>query len=389
MRRAYLLAFALGTALAGAAGTLVSVGYSISPSIGLEWTLKALIVVVLAGLGLDARHLRGRPLRGRGRGAQRGRLRRAVPRGGGARASSSSCSCCGRRACSGAPDERLREEAKRARSPPQRAQNEKSRSAPPKPSDRRALAARPPRAASPPRPRDDVLNFVFLVLLSITLAQSWNIIAGYAGQVNLGHAAFFGLGALTARTLWIGGTPVLIAMAAGALVADRLRAADRRGRLPPARAPTSRSARWRSARSCATTVGNVLPEISTLPAASIGAYRLAPRYYLALALAALSVLAVAGLPRSRLGLGMQAVREDEDAAEATGVSALALKLRALALSTALAGAGGRALRLLPHQLLPVAPVQARLDVRRAADDLHRRRRARCTARCWARCSTCS
>ena len=51
VRRAYLLAFALGTALAGAAGTLVSVGYSISPSIGLEWTLKAVIVVVLAGLG--------------------------------------------------------------------------------------------------------------------------------------------------------------------------------------------------------------------------------------------------------------------------------------------------------------------------------------------------
>ncbi|MBI1736393.1 MAG: branched-chain amino acid ABC transporter permease [Candidatus Rokubacteria bacterium] len=51
IRRAYLLAFALGTALAGAAGTLVAVGYSVSPSIGLEWTLKALIVVVLAGLG--------------------------------------------------------------------------------------------------------------------------------------------------------------------------------------------------------------------------------------------------------------------------------------------------------------------------------------------------
>ena len=51
VRRAYLLAFAIGTGLAGAAGTLVSIGYSTSPSIGLEWTLKALIVVVLAGLG--------------------------------------------------------------------------------------------------------------------------------------------------------------------------------------------------------------------------------------------------------------------------------------------------------------------------------------------------
>jgi branched-chain amino acid transport system permease protein len=51
VRRAYLLAFAIGTALAGTAGSLVGVGYSINPSIGLEWTLKALIVVVLAGMG--------------------------------------------------------------------------------------------------------------------------------------------------------------------------------------------------------------------------------------------------------------------------------------------------------------------------------------------------
>jgi branched-chain amino acid transport system permease protein len=51
VQRTYLLAFALGTALAGIAGGLVSISYSISPSIGLEWTLKALIVVVLAGLG--------------------------------------------------------------------------------------------------------------------------------------------------------------------------------------------------------------------------------------------------------------------------------------------------------------------------------------------------
>ncbi len=51
VRRAYLLAFAIGTGLAGAAGVLVTVSYSVNPSIGLEWTLKALIVVVLAGLG--------------------------------------------------------------------------------------------------------------------------------------------------------------------------------------------------------------------------------------------------------------------------------------------------------------------------------------------------
>jgi branched-chain amino acid transport system permease protein len=51
IRRTYLLAFALGTALAGAAGTLVTVGYAVSPVIGLEWTLRALVVIVLSGLG--------------------------------------------------------------------------------------------------------------------------------------------------------------------------------------------------------------------------------------------------------------------------------------------------------------------------------------------------
>ena len=49
--RVYMLTFALGAALAGIAGTLVSVTASITPSIGLDWTLKALIVVVLAGTG--------------------------------------------------------------------------------------------------------------------------------------------------------------------------------------------------------------------------------------------------------------------------------------------------------------------------------------------------
>lgn len=48
---AYLRAFALGSALAGVAGALVSVSDAVSPAIGLHWTLKALIVIVLGGMG--------------------------------------------------------------------------------------------------------------------------------------------------------------------------------------------------------------------------------------------------------------------------------------------------------------------------------------------------
>jgi branched-chain amino acid transport system permease protein len=189
------------------------------------------------------------------------------------------------------------------------------------------------------RPREDTLNFVFLVLLAITLAESWNIVAGYAGQVNLGHAAFFGLGALVTRTLWIGGTPVLLAMTAGAATATvfALVIGVAAFRLRGAYFAIGTLALGEILR---TTVGNVLPEISTLPAATIASYRLTQRYYLAIGLAAISVVAVAALASSRLGLGMRAIREDEEAAEASGVGALALKLTALALSTALAGLAG-------------------------------------------------
>jgi branched-chain amino acid transport system permease protein len=47
----YMMTFAMGASLAAIAGTLVIVTYGIAPSIGITWTLKALIVVVLAGTG--------------------------------------------------------------------------------------------------------------------------------------------------------------------------------------------------------------------------------------------------------------------------------------------------------------------------------------------------
>jgi branched-chain amino acid transport system permease protein len=187
--------------------------------------------------------------------------------------------------------------------------------------------------------RDDVLNFVFLILLSVTLAESWNILTGYVGQVNLGHAAFFGLGALVARTLWTLGTPILLAMVAGAAAAAifALPIGAAAFRLRGAYFAVGTLALGEILR---TTVANVLPEISTLPTGDIGNYRLSHRYYLALALASLAVTLAGWLGASRSGLGMRAIREDQDAAEASGVGALSLKLFALVLSTGLAGLAG-------------------------------------------------
>ena len=189
--------------------------------------------------------------------------------------------------------------------------------------------------------RNDLLNLGIQIFLAVALAESWNLLGGYAGQITLGHAAFFGLGALVTRTLWVGGAPLSVALAAGALVATAF------GVLIGGPAFRLRGAYFAIgtlglAEILRITVGNLMPEISTIPVTALASYDLVPRYYLTLALAMFSVAVVAVLVRSRVGLGMQAVREDEAAAEASGVGAFRHKLLALVLSTALAGLAGGA-----------------------------------------------
>ncbi len=205
--------------------------------------------------------------------------------------------------------------------------------------------------------RSDVLNLLFLIFLFIVLGQSWNILAGFAGQVSLGHAALFGLGALTTRTLWFGGVPFPLAFAASGLVPAvcasligiptfRLRGAYFSiGTLAIAEV-------------LRITIANTLPLVSFLPVDMLATYELAPRYYLALALALATMLATYLLFRSRYGLGILAIREDEDAAQATGVRALPHKLAALVISSFFAGLAGSTYAFYQVSYYPEAPFHA-------------------------------
>jgi branched-chain amino acid transport system permease protein len=184
-----------------------------------------------------------------------------------------------------------------------------------------------------------ILNWIFLVLLYAALAQSWNLLGGFGGQVNLGHAAFFGLGALVTRLLWLGGLPLGGALLAGTASATAM------GVLVgvPAlrlRGPYLAIGTLAVAEILRITVDNALPQLSSLPAASLATYTLVPRYYLALLLAALVTGAAWWLTRSRFGYGIVAVREDEGVAEAIGVNAFRHKLVTFILSSFFAGMGG-------------------------------------------------
>jgi ABC-type branched-chain amino acid transport system, permease component len=189
--------------------------------------------------------------------------------------------------------------------------------------------------------KDSTINLSILILLFITLASSWNILGGYTGQANLGHAAFFGLGTLATRLLWMSGRPFFPSLLAGGVVAVAF------ALLIGIPAFKLRGAYFAIgtlalAQILNVTVGNVLPVISALPAQYLATYQLVPRYYLFLALALLTTGTAYVLVNSSLGLGMMAVREEEEAAESLGISALQHKLLALGTSAFFAGLAGGA-----------------------------------------------
>src|SRR5882724_12899177 len=70
------------------------------------------------------------------------------------------------------------------------------------------------------------LDSLVLILLWGSLSAGWNVAGGYAGQVSLGHAAFFGIGAyaaalMSARHLnpWLGlAIGVGLSIGAGGLI---------------------------------------------------------------------------------------------------------------------------------------------------------------------------
>jgi branched-chain amino acid transport system permease protein len=185
------------------------------------------------------------------------------------------------------------------------------------------------------------LNLAVYVLLYVSLASSWNILGGFSGQTNLGHAAFFGSGALITRFLWFAGWNILPSLLAGAAVAVALALLIG---IPAFRLRGVYFAIGTLALSqiLYITVGNTFSTISSIPAADLAVYDIAPRYYLFLGIALLTIVSSYVLLHSRFGLGIMAVREEEDAAESLGVSALQHKMLAFAISAFFGGLTGGA-----------------------------------------------
>ncbi|HUL29633.1 MAG TPA: branched-chain amino acid ABC transporter permease, partial [Thermodesulfobacteriota bacterium] len=183
------------------------------------------------------------------------------------------------------------------------------------------------------------INLLIMLFIYIVISQSWNLQGGFNGQISLGHSAFFGMGALTTRLLWMSKIPILLAIIGGGLSAILLAGMVgipclrmRRGYFPIGTLGLAIIAQI--------AVGNILPVPGSLPSEYLAGYSLPSRYYLALAVAILSVLVVYWVIRSRAGWAFVAIRDDEEAAEAVGIKTFRFKVKALLISSFLAGLGG-------------------------------------------------
>jgi branched-chain amino acid transport system permease protein len=182
----------------------------------------------------------------------------------------------------------------------------------------------------------DILFYVFLYIL---LGQGFNVLAGYTGLVSLGQAAFFGMGALVGRMLWIAGLPFYLAIAAGGFAAMIVSAIIG---LPCLRLKGAYFSMGTLALTiiCNLMATNVFVTESFLPPAYMAGYSNTARYYAALVLALASTIMVWRLAASRLGIGMVAVREESDAAGSLGVYVFRRKLQALLISAFTTGVAG-------------------------------------------------
>ncbi|HVP79150.1 MAG TPA: branched-chain amino acid ABC transporter permease [Thermodesulfobacteriota bacterium] len=184
-----------------------------------------------------------------------------------------------------------------------------------------------------------VLNLLIMLFIYIILAQSWNLMGGYTGQINLGLAAFFGCGTLVTHFIWKAGLPFYLAMAAGGVAAMVLAVIIG---LPTLRLKGMYFGigTFALAEVCRIVVGGTFHRMLKMPSSYVASYNLISRYYVAFVVATLAVVVVYLVTHSKLGLGMVAVRDDETAAQVTGVNTFKCKVLALFISALLAGLAG-------------------------------------------------
>lgn len=220
-----------------------------------------------------------------------------------------------------------------------------------------------------------VIQDLFYILTMLTLAQLWNLLAGYGGLVSVGQQAFVGIGAYAMfagvillgwnplAAILLGGLAALILAVPTAYFAFRLQGAYFAiGTWVIAEVTRLLVAQWKA---LGGGTGTSLPREATGNIFGVDAIRMlfgvreaAARDILAFWLALVLVAVVTGviywLLRNRLGLALAAVRDNTEAAKSVGVDAARLKWAVFLIASIATGLTGGLIFLQTARISPGA-----------------------------------
>jgi branched-chain amino acid transport system permease protein len=183
------------------------------------------------------------------------------------------------------------------------------------------------------------LSVLTLAALYAIFASSWDILSGYIGQFNFGHAAFFGAGAYATGFL-APHIPTVLVFVAGALAAAvfallmGLPCLKLRGPYLSLTTLVFPLILERLAFTFRDLTGGEYGIMIASPLSRIGLY------YSSLALLAVTLVILLSVADSRIGRTFRAIGDDDQAAMAAGVNTTRYKLGAFVLGATLAGLGG-------------------------------------------------
>jgi branched-chain amino acid transport system permease protein len=187
----------------------------------------------------------------------------------------------------------------------------------------------------------------YVVLTYMVLAVAWNILGGYAGYVNFGIPAFFGLGAYSSVVLFkAAGAPLIVMIIAAAAMGALL------GLGVGLLTLRLRGIFFAIATIAVVVIMETLMTNWRYVGGATGLQLLRPPVlepfatYTRMIFVVMAVLVVLAVSVARyiqtswIGRGLRAIRDSEEAAECSGVPTLKLKLFACVISGALMGAAG-------------------------------------------------
>jgi branched-chain amino acid transport system permease protein len=200
-----------------------------------------------------------------------------------------------------------------------------------------------------------ILRIVTMTCIFAIFAASWDLLAGYTGQVNFGHALFFGAGAYTSAlmslklglspwaTIWAGAAVAFLFGFVVGYLCLRLRG-------------SYLSLATLAFPLIALGVLFAFPDFSGGELGISGLRRLSvtptSNYYVAAISMLVIVFALWAFADSKFGIVLHAIRDDEVAARASGINTLRYKLTVFAIAGAAAGFAGA---LFAHYLRVAGP----------------------------------